>query len=118
MCSPVSPPSCYSNDANCAATPATPHCGPYGNCVRCTSDAQCPSGLHCQDQDCHRTPHGDTCNDPIELTLNGTRTNLLVSLATFGCELGPLLSCTGADAFYRFTRTCSTRRAWATGSST
>jgi hypothetical protein len=41
--------------------------------------------------------------------LTGTRTNLLVSLATFGCELGPLLSCIGADAFYRFTLAAETR---------
>jgi hypothetical protein len=72
-------------------------------------DAHCPSGLHCQDQECHRTPHGDTCTDPIDLTLTGTRTNLLVSLATFGCELGPVLSCTGADAFYRFTLATETK---------
>ncbi|HSN15731.1 MAG TPA: hypothetical protein VLT61_13950 [Anaeromyxobacteraceae bacterium] len=108
VCSPLTPTICYA-DADCAATPATPVCGPYGDCVRCTTDAHCPSGLHCQDQECHPTPHGDTCADPIDLALTGARTNLLVSLATFGCERGPLGSCAGADAFYRFTLTTETK---------
>lgn len=108
VCSPYTYSTC-ANDAACAGSPATPHCGVYGDCVRCTTDAHCPGGFHCQDQECHRTPHGDTCADPIDVTLTGGRTNLMVSLATFGCEAGPLLSCTGADAFYRFTLATETK---------
>lgn len=108
VCSPTTRSPCTS-DAGCAAYAATPHCGVYGDCVPCTTDAHCPSGLHCQEQACHRTPPGDVCADPIDVTLTGTRTNLMVSLATFGCERGPIGSCTDADAFYRFTLATETK---------
>jgi hypothetical protein len=103
---------CY-HDSDCQPYPDTPHCGVYNECVQCTADEQCAAlkgpEFRCQDQLCHRVPKGDVCGDPIDVALTGDRTELLVSLGGFGCELGPIGSCIGSDAFYRFSVTQETK---------